>query len=118
MYFFVQLHDQPNQLPDRDSEHAPFIDGLIARNAVLLGGQFLDPPQPGVRAAYVLRCDSLEEARVIAASDPAVRSQSAKATVSPWELVAVNTAAIETDLVVTPADIPDRERSGASDPSS
>lgn len=103
MYFLVLL-GEPGQ-PAGD--HEAFIDSLIARNAVLLGGPFAEPiaSAPGVWAAYVLSCGSLDEARAIVATDPLVTEGRAATSITPWELVAINIAAVRPDLVVTPDDI-------------
>jgi hypothetical protein len=98
VYFLVLIHDPPDGPAGTVPEHEPFIDSLIRRNAVLLGGH------SGVRAAYLLRCETLSEARAIAAEDPAATA--GRVSVWPWELVAINTAAIDEQLIVTPEDIP------------
>lgn len=106
MYFLVLLGDPAGQ-PEGPVDHEAFIDSLIARNAVLLGGALAEPPAsaPGVWAAYVLSCGSLDEARAIVATDPLITDAGVTATVTPWELVAVNPAAVSPELVVTPEDI-------------
>jgi uncharacterized protein YciI len=97
MYFLVLLQDLH---PDHAVDHEPFIDSLIARNVILLGGGFDDPPRPGIGAAYVLRHDSLAEAEATVATDPLVRSGAVIATVTAWDLVGINAAAIDPDLQV------------------
>jgi hypothetical protein len=104
VYFLVLIHDPSDGPAGTVPEHEPFIDSLIRRNAVLLGGHFPQSLQPGVRAAYLLRCETLSEARAIAAEDPAATA--GRVSVWPWELVAINTAAIDEQLIVTPEDIP------------
>jgi len=85
-------------------EHEPFVDSLVARNLVLLGGDLL-PPAHGTEAAYVLFCGSLDEARGIVAEDPLVSSGAMRAEVVEWELVGVNPAAVEPSLLLTPDDV-------------
>ncbi|TFV67504.1 UNVERIFIED_ORG: hypothetical protein E4P37_02590 [Bacillus sp. AZ43] len=51
-------------------------------------------------AAYVLRCDSLDEARAVVATDPLVSSGACAATVAPWQLIGVDPRLIDPDLVV------------------
>jgi uncharacterized protein YciI len=105
MYFLVQLHDTAAGPAVFGLDHEPFIDGLIAANVALIGGPFEDPPGEGVRAAYVLRCATFDEARAIAERDPSVASGRAIASVHAWQLLAINPAAADTDLVFTPDDI-------------
>jgi uncharacterized protein YciI len=95
MYFLVMLQDLHTE---RSADHEPFIDSLIARNTILLGGGFLDPPRPGIGAAYVLHCAGHAEAAAIVATDPLVRIGAVTATISAWDLVGINTAAIDPDL--------------------
>jgi uncharacterized protein YciI len=105
VYFLVQLHDEPGQPRGQTPEHEPFIDQLIARNVALVGGRFPEPPQPGVFAAYVLLCDTREDAQAIAATDPFLTTGQATATVVPWEIVAINPAAMKDELVFQPEDV-------------
>jgi hypothetical protein len=105
MYFLVQLHDTSDDRADIGPEHEPFIDGLIAGNVGLMGGHFEDPPWPGVRAAYVLRCATVDEARAIAEHDPSVVAGHTIASVHAWELVAINPAAADDEIVFRPSDI-------------
>jgi uncharacterized protein YciI len=79
--------------------HERFIDGLIERHAVLLGGSFA-PAAGDVRAAYVLHCGGVEEARAIAAEDPLVAHRVVRAECVEWELVGIDPAAIDPDHVV------------------
>jgi uncharacterized protein YciI len=79
-------------------DHEPFIDSLMERNAVLLGGPFDLPPLPGVSAAYVLRCTTLDEARALVAVDPLVTSGAAQAIITRWDLVGIDLGAIDEDL--------------------
>jgi uncharacterized protein YciI len=96
VYFLVLLQDLRT---DRTVDHEPFIDSLIERNLILLGGPFVDEPEAGVESAYVLRCETRAEAEAIVATDPLVSSGAVTATVSTWDLVGINTGAIDPDLV-------------------
>ena len=77
--FLVHLRDTSEGRAVFGSDHEPFIDELIAANVVLLGGPFGYSPSSGVRAAYVLRCETFEEAqrslRAIRPSRPAALSR-------------------------------------------
>lgn len=68
------------------AEHERFIDRLDQADKVLLGGGW-QPAAAGFEGAYVVRCESLGEARAIAASDPLVRAESIRCQVVEWELV-------------------------------
>jgi uncharacterized protein YciI len=103
MYYLVLLRD--NDRSNDEPDHEQFIDSLIRQNAVLLGGPFEDAPLPQVSAAYILRCASLAEARAHVAADPLVVSGAAQPIVTRWNLVGVNTAAIEEDLIIGPTDV-------------
>jgi uncharacterized protein YciI len=74
--------------------HERFIDGLIERHAVLLGGSFA-PAAGDAGAAYVLRCGGLEEARAAAAEDPLVAHGVVRAECVEWELVGIDPDAID-----------------------
>ena len=74
--------------------HERFIDSLIERNLVLLGGGFAEALDDA-DGAYLLRCGSLEEAREIADTDPYVE----------WELVGINPDAIDAAAVIRPQDL-------------
>jgi hypothetical protein len=87
-YYLVWLRPTGRPAPD----HEPFVDSLIERDAILLGGPV------GGAAAYVLRCAEKAEADRIVATDPLVTSGAATATVTEWQLVGVNLRAIDPDL--------------------
>jgi uncharacterized protein YciI len=72
-YFLVLLRRGGNaEDQQRYTEaHEQFISSLIKRNVVLLGGTLAEEVDD-VDSAYVLRCDSVDEARGIAAEDPFV----------------------------------------------
>lgn len=108
MYFLVQLHDTPDGPAEFGPDHKPFIDTLISANVALIGGPFYEPPAPGVRAAYVLRCATFDEARSIAERDPSVAAGLAIPSVHAWDLLAINPAAADASLVFVRDDIEPR----------
>jgi uncharacterized protein YciI len=57
--------------PSYAAAHTAFIEGLIKQNRILLGGAFAKRAGD-VEAAYILRADSVDEARTIAEADPFV----------------------------------------------
>jgi uncharacterized protein YciI len=85
------------------AEHQAFISSLIKRNAVLLGGAFADAVDDAF-AAYLLRCDDVEEARRVAAEDPLVVNEVVRPLCVAWELVGVNPDAIDRSSVIRPED--------------
>jgi uncharacterized protein YciI len=91
-----------------DQLHAPaherFIDSLIKRNVVLLGGAFAESVDDAY-AAYVVRCRGIDEARRIAAEDPLVLHDVVRPTCVEWELVGVNPDAIDASAIVHPEDV-------------
>lgn len=103
MYFLVLLHE-PSDKPDVEVDHESFVDSLIKSNVVLLGGPLPTSSEPGIWAAYVLVCASHDDAQAIVARDPLVTAGLAVATVTPWDVVAINTAAIAHELAITPDD--------------
>jgi len=96
-YYLVQLRDVAPGLSD-GIDHVPFIDDLVARNRILLGGTFTQEPSPGVGAAYVLRCDNGAEAAAVAAGDPLVVAGACEAVISLWDLVGINLSAVDPPL--------------------
>jgi hypothetical protein len=95
VYFLVLLTERPGQA-EALPEHEPFIDSLIARELVLLGGSFEGAPSVG----YVLRCASLADARAVVATDPLVSSGAFDASVAVWDLVAIDPRQVDPALVV------------------
>jgi len=83
------------------AEHERFIDGLIARKRIVLGGDW-KPPVAGFEAAYLLSCTTLDEARQIAASDPFVRGDAMRCEVVEWQLVGVDPDAVDRDSLLYP----------------
>jgi uncharacterized protein YciI len=102
MYVIVlfKLGSRPESA-DISREHEAFIDALIRRNQILLGGPW-DPAAGPFRAAYLLRCASLEEARAITLADPVFRDHVYEAEIVEWSLVGINPQAIDLGVVLTP----------------
>ena len=100
-YFLVLLHPVAGAADPPD--HEPFVDWLHSLNLVVLGGE-LDPPALGAEAAYVLSCGSLADARELVASDPLVSSGCMRADLVEWQLVGLNPAAVESELLWRPGD--------------
>jgi len=84
--------------------HERFIDSLIERNLVLLGGGFADAIDDA-GGAYLLRCGSVEEARELAATDPYVVHDVVRPECVVWELVGINPDAIDAAAVLRPEDV-------------
>lgn len=95
----------PGPAPDRAGEleqaHERFIDELDEASRVVLGGSW-KPPAGGFDAAYLVRCESLEEAREIALSDPLARAGAITCEVVEWELVGVNPDAVDQGSLLFP----------------
>jgi uncharacterized protein YciI len=83
------------------ADHERFIDGLLAENRIVLGGDW-KPPVAGFEAAYLLSCTTLDEARQIAASDPFVRGDAMRCEVVEWQLVGVDPDAVDRDSLLYP----------------
>jgi uncharacterized protein YciI len=105
-YALVLLREGPRfgEIDAHTSSHERFIDSLIRRNLILLGGAIEDSTA-FVHAAYILRCDDLEQARALASEDPLVTHECARVDVFRWHLVAINPDAIAPSAVITPADV-------------
>jgi uncharacterized protein YciI len=97
-YVLVLLERGPNA-GDQDlhqAAHEDFIDSLIDRHAILLGGSFGEDVGEA-SGAYVLRCTEVEEARAIAAGDPLVVNGVVRVRCVEWELVGIDAEAIDRD---------------------
>jgi len=95
VYVVVFLRQGENAQDERhDEAHEAFIDSLISRHAILLGGP-LGALLGDVDGAYVLRCGSLDEAREIASEDPLVVHGVSRAECLEWQLVGIDVDAIE-----------------------
>jgi hypothetical protein len=82
-----------------ENAHEQFIDSLIARRLVLLGGPF-DGSVGSATAGYLLRCDSVDHAREIAADDPVARAGAATLEFIEWQLVGIDPKAIDPSYAV------------------
>jgi uncharacterized protein YciI len=98
VYVLVLLERGPNAAEEHRHQgaHEEFIDSLIERHAILLGGSFAEDVGDA-DAAYVLRCDGVEQAQSIAARDPLVVNGIARAVCIEWQLVGIDAEAIEGD---------------------
>jgi uncharacterized protein len=98
-YFLVALADGPNAGEEQKhaDAHVAFIDSLIERGLVFLGGDFSEPGG-GIGAAYLLRCESLEEARSVAAEDPLAKHGVCRQEIAEWHLVGIDPNLIDPDL--------------------
>jgi uncharacterized protein YciI len=98
-YFLVALRDGPANAdePRHADAHVEFIDSLIERRLVFLGGD-LSEPIDGIGGAYLLRCDSLEEARAIATDDPYTVHGVCEPEVVEWRLVGIDPTLIDPSL--------------------
>lgn len=100
MYVLVLFTEGPQpEDPEVVRSHEDFIDELIGRNQILLGGSFR-PRLDAVRAAYVLRVDSLDQARAITAEDPYFKHGCYRPQLVHWDLVGINLRAIDPELAM------------------
>ena len=104
MYVLILFREGPRfgEIGLDEEAHEAFVTTLIKRNLVLLGGDFGEAIDR-VHAAYVLRCASIDEALGVAAEDPAFVNGVFEPHAVEWDLVGVNTDAI--DETVTPRDV-------------
>ena len=100
MYALVILRETGDAV--EEPEHEPFIDSLIERRMVLMGGPFDSAIVPAATAAYVLRCADRAEAEAVVATDPLVVSGAYQAVVAQWNLVGIDLGAIDAGLVLSP----------------
>jgi uncharacterized protein YciI len=70
---------------------------LIERKLVLLGGSFARPVGDA-DAAYVLRCESVEDAEAVVAEDPLVRAGAARQECVEWRLVGIDPDLVDPEL--------------------
>jgi len=95
MSYFLVLLSETTDIPEaHPASHERFIDSLIERNAVLLGGP-LQRRVNGFSGAYVLAAQDGDAATALAHADPLVTHCSATCQVTEWRLVGINTAAID-----------------------
>lgn len=99
-YFLVVLKAGPASDEERHhaDAHVGFIDSLIERRLVFLGGDFSTPVET-IGAAYLLRCDSIEEAQAIAAEDPYSTHGVCETETVEWHLVGIDPDLIDPNLV-------------------
>jgi uncharacterized protein YciI len=99
-YFLVVLKAGPavDEEPRHADAHVEFIDSLIERRLVFLGGDFSEPVDE-IDAAYLLRCDSIEEARALAAEDPYSIHRVYETQTVEWQLVGIDPVLIDSNLV-------------------
>jgi uncharacterized protein YciI len=95
-YVLVLLERGPNAGDQElhQAAHEDFIDSLIERHAILLGGSFGEDVGEA-DGAYVLRCAGVEEAQAIAAGDPLVVNGAARARCVEWDLVGIDPEAVD-----------------------
>lgn len=99
MYYLITLAE-PDGKVSAEIDHESFIDSLVERQLVLLGGPLDGDRWPEATAAYVLRCASRQQADDVVATDPLVASGVATATVRHWDLAAIDPRIIDSALVV------------------
>ncbi|GAB3827733.1 YciI family protein [Kribbella italica] len=97
MYFLVLLQLLPDAPADVPA-HEPFIDSLIERHLVLLGGGFGSEPVDGVIGGYLLHVTDQAQAEAIVATDPYLTSGACTATITHWDLVGIDREAIDHDF--------------------
>lgn len=100
MYYLVTLAE-PDARASEEIDHESFIDSLVSHQLALLGGPLDGDPWPQATAAYVLCCDSRQQADDLVATDPLVASRLASATVRQWDLVGIDPRVIDPALVVS-----------------
>lgn len=98
-YFLVMIEEVPGHPP---VDHESFIDSLVRRNLLLLGGPLLPAADDRFAAAYVLRCADHAEAVAVAATDPLYTSGAARVSVVWWDLVGINSGAMDRELELRP----------------
>jgi uncharacterized protein YciI len=84
-----------------EQAHERFIDELDGAGRIVLGGSW-KPPAGGFDAAYLVSCETLEEAREVALSDPLARAGAITCQVVEWELVGVNADAVDQSSLLFP----------------
>ena len=65
------------------TEQTAYINRLAKEGKLLVSGPFVD--NGDWQGIYIYKCDSLEEARELAASDPEVKAGRLKIEVHPWQ---------------------------------
>jgi hypothetical protein len=105
-YYLIVLRAGLREADEQEhaAAHEAFVDSLVQQNVVLLGGPFGQPFRDA-KAAYLVRCDGVDQARMLAASDPFVLRDVARPHCLEWRLVGVNPEAIDPSVVVRPGDV-------------
>ena len=65
-------------------EHLDYLAGLRESGAVVVNGPVVDQPNPALRGLTFFRTGSLDEARRLAETDPAVRAGRLEVEVMRW----------------------------------
>jgi uncharacterized protein YciI len=96
VYVLVLFHRGPayERLDELADAHERYVDSLIERRRVLLGGSFART-LGDVHAGYLLRCDSVEAAEALAAEDPYFSNGVFRPEAIEWELVGIDPRAID-----------------------
>jgi uncharacterized protein YciI len=89
VYYFCLLTRGPNagqgsreELAAGQAAHMANIRRLAEAGKILVAGPFMD--RGDWRGIFIFKCDSLEEAKALVASDPLVQQQRLVADVRPW----------------------------------
>lgn len=89
VYYFCLLTRGPNagtgtreEMAAGQAAHMANIRRLAEEGKILVAGPFMD--RGDWRGIFILKCDSLEEAKALVASDPLVQQQRLLADVRPW----------------------------------
>ena len=103
MHALILLSPSETNPPDTESQmkHERFIDALDEADKVVLGGGW-KPSAGGFEGAYLVNCESLDEARAIAVSDPLVRAKAFRCDVVEWVLVGLNPDAVDRSSLLYP----------------
>ena len=105
--YVLVLFRQGRRYAERDAHaagHEAFVTSLVRRNLVVLGGDFGDVVGD-VHAAYLVRSQSADAARTVVADDPFFVHEVFDPVAVEWNLVGVNTDAVDAADVLTPHDV-------------
>ena|SRR2546423_452907 len=105
MRYFLVLLDELTTGSTRElgaGDHDLFVDFMLARNVILLGGGF-DEKIGDSYAAYVLVADDGAAALAVAAEDPLMRHGHVSLRVVEWQLVGINRRTIDPAQVLESA---------------
>lgn len=91
MLFAVLCTDKPNALQlrmDTRPEHVDFLNDLNAKGVLTFAGPFLDDAAKPNGSLVVIKAETIEEARAIAAADPYAKAGLfATVDIKPWNWV-------------------------------